>query len=336
MFRAPVDKQEEGVEGPVVFIEYYTDPLCSWSWAFEAQWRRLCYEYAGQLGWRYRMGGLLADWQSYADPFNDIHKPAQMGPQWFQVSDISGMPLDDRLWRIDPPDSSYPACLAVKAAERQGMEVAERYLRRLREAALLECRNIARQDVLFTLAQETAEQSSRHPFDPERFRADFAAPEVVEAFRQDLRDAAYSDIGRFPTLILHRRGASSIMLVGYRPYEALLAALKHLAPDLLPGPEMSREDLAIAYVSHWGRVIARELAEAIGSDAARATELLEALVARKMLVRVENDRCATPVYAPPINACPDPLAIPGVQRDQRVPGAVALAGYPAGRRSEPR
>ena len=22
-------------------IEYYTDPLCCWSWAFEPQWRRL-------------------------------------------------------------------------------------------------------------------------------------------------------------------------------------------------------------------------------------------------------------------------------------------------------
>ena len=302
MLRAAADRQEEGVEGPVVFIEYYTDPLCSWSWAFEAQWRRLRFEYAGQLGWRYRMGGLLTDWQSYDDPFNDIRNPAQMGPQWFQVSEISGMPLDERLWRTDPPDSSYPACLAVKAAERQGAEVAEIYLRRLREAALLECRNIARQDVLCALAQGTAEQSSRHPFDFDRFRADFETPEVAEAFRQDLRDAAYANIGRFPTLILHRHGASSIMLVGYRPYEALQAALKHIAPDLPRGPEMSREDLALAYVSRWERVLARELAEVIGSDTDQATEPLEALVSRKKLVHAEHEQCTTPVYAPPISA----------------------------------
>src|SRR5947209_18180460 len=67
-----------------VFVEYYTDPLCSWSWAFEAQWRRLRYECAGRLSWCYRMGGLIADWQSYEDPLNDISSPAQMGPQWFQ------------------------------------------------------------------------------------------------------------------------------------------------------------------------------------------------------------------------------------------------------------
>ncbi len=84
-----------------LFVEYYTDPLCSWCWAFEPQWRRFRYKYADQVCWHYRMGGLLADWRSYDDPFNDVHRPAQMGPQWLQVSELSGVPLDARLY----PDS---------------------------------------------------------------------------------------------------------------------------------------------------------------------------------------------------------------------------------------
>lgn len=285
---------EEAVQSKPVFVEYYTDPLCSWSWAFEAQWRRLRYEYAEQLGWRYRMGGLLADWSSYADPFNDIHTPAQMGPQWFQVRELSGMPLDARLWQLDPPDSSYPACLAIKAAERQGQHFAERYLRRLREATMLECRNIARQEVLFDLAHEVTMQSTLGAFDIARFRTDYAASETLEMLRQDLRDAAYAGIGRFPTLILHHKTGRSLVLVGYRTYDALLAALADLAPGLPRRPGMPAQDLAISYLTHWGQASEREIAEISGKNLTQARELLETLTARGKLAQVGNMYSITP------------------------------------------
>ena len=279
-----MEETNKTVHEASVFIEYYTDPLCSWSWAFEAQWRRLRYECAGHLNWRYRMGGLIADWQSYDDPFNDIHTPAQMRPQWFQVREMSGMPLDDRIWQEDPPASSYPACIAVKAAEHQGQEVTDNYLRRLREAVMMERRNIARQDILLAIAQETARDSTNgSQLDLDRFCNDLSAPETAEAFRQDLRDAAYYGIGRFPTLILHRRDGHSIMLVGYRPYDALWAALEHLVPGLGRRPDMSQEYLAVAYTKYWQRVTARELTEILGGNSDQASELLETLVGRGVL-----------------------------------------------------
>jgi putative protein-disulfide isomerase len=61
-------------------IEYFTDPLCCWSWAFELHWRRFINEYQHLFTWKYRMGGLIRDWKSYSDPLNDITRPAQMGP----------------------------------------------------------------------------------------------------------------------------------------------------------------------------------------------------------------------------------------------------------------
>lgn len=284
-----IHEQSAAEDEPFVFIEYYTDPLCSWSWAFEAQWRRLRYEYANSLGWRYRMGGLIPDWQSYDDPFNDIRSPAQMGPQWFQVRELSGMPLDERIWREDPPASSYPACVAIKAAERQGQSAAEAYLRRLREAVMLERRNIARQDILLAVAQETARASSGDtPFDFDRFRDDLHAPATIDAFRQDLRDAAYYDIGRFPTLILRHSDGRGIILVGYRPYDALQTALEHLAPDLPRRPALPAEALTIDYVNYWNHVLSRELTEVLGNmgnmgNTEHTATLLETAVAEGLI-----------------------------------------------------
>src|SRR5215217_1789774 len=96
--------------GPVE-IQSFTDPLCCWSWALEPQWRRLRYEYRDQVRWRYRMGGLIPNWNSYTDPMNIVSKPIQMGPVWLEAKYKSGMPLQDKIWFQDPPASSFPACI---------------------------------------------------------------------------------------------------------------------------------------------------------------------------------------------------------------------------------
>lgn len=284
----------EASEQALVQVEYFTDPLCSWSWAFEVQWRRLRYECAGRLNWRYRMGGLIADWRSYDDPLNDIRSPSQMGPQWFQVHEMSGMPLDDLLWQIDPPASSYPACIAVKAAERQGPTAIEAYLRRLREAAMMERRNIARRDILLAVGQETATNGL---LDFSRFCADLDAAEPMDSFRQDLRDAAYYGIGRFPTLILHRYDGRGIVLIGYRPYDALRAAIEHLVPDITQISAIPPEELAVAYVTRWRRVVARELMEVLGYDNLDQVQvMLQSLVANGTLLLADDTQSDEPIY----------------------------------------
>lgn len=205
------------------------------------------------------------------------------------------MPLKDRLWQADPPASSYPACIAVKAAERQGQIAAEGYLRQLREAAMIGCRNIARQDLLLTVAQETARDGL---LDLQRFSNDLAASETIESFRQDLRDAAYYGIGRFPTLILKRNDGRGIVLVGYRPYDALQAALEHLVPGIITRPEIQPEDLAVDYVMYWRRVLARELVEILGGDTSQTSTLLESLVARGIITQADDAPGDVAVYVP--------------------------------------
>src|SRR5690606_32590351 len=135
-------RAEKKVMTEPVYVTYFTDPLCSWSWAFEASWRRLLSEFGEALHYSYRMGGLLANWQRYQDPINHISRPAQMGPCWMQVQEQTGVPLNSELWHLNPPDSSYPASIAFKAAQTIRLDFAEKYLRRLREAAMLDARDI--------------------------------------------------------------------------------------------------------------------------------------------------------------------------------------------------
>ena len=171
----------ESLMTPAIEVTYFTDPLCSWGWAFEAVWRRLRYELADRISWRYVLGGMIPDWQTFNDPLHSVHRPAQMGPSWYEVRHLTGMPIDEMIWIQDPPASSYPACVAVKAAGLQGAAVEEVYLRRLREGVMLERRNIARREVLVELF---AEVSVGGGGDGGRFRRDIVGDEALEAFRE--------------------------------------------------------------------------------------------------------------------------------------------------------
>lgn len=247
--------------GPALLrITYYTDPLCCWSWGFEPQLRRLRYAYAGRLAWRIRMGGMIGDWSQFEDPLNSVHRPSQMGPLWLQAKHVTGMPIEAMIWVEDPPGSSWPACLAVKAAELQSPAAADLYLRGLREAVMMKGRNVAREDVLLDLAKGLAQERS-DLFDGARFAEDLDGRQAKVGLQDDVKEARYRGIGRFPCLVIHREGSPPDFLVGWRPYEALRQAIEAVAPGL--GPERS-PPTAESYGAYWGGATERELEEAAG------------------------------------------------------------------------
>jgi len=205
-----------------VAITYFTDPLCSWSWAFEPVRARVTREHGDHVTWLYRMGGLLPSWTVFRDPLNAIHTPAQLAPAWCHVTAMTGVAIDEAIWREDPPSSSFPACLAVKAAAGQGREAEERCLLAARTAVMTRRLNVSRGEVLLQLATELGAEGA---FDVNQFARDLQSPAVASAFAADLRECRAQQVGRFPTLIV-RGPKGSRIVVGYRPYELLLQVLE--------------------------------------------------------------------------------------------------------------
>ena len=151
-----------------VHASYYTDPACPGSWALEPAVRRLQWEFGDRLRWEYVMGGLAREFG-----------PAErMVTDWLDAGDASGMPVDPRLWLTGPPASSYPACLAVKAASEQGDPAP--LLRRLREGFACGRRKLDTADALNDVA------SGVPGLDTARFGNDLSSHAIVEAFGADL------------------------------------------------------------------------------------------------------------------------------------------------------
>jgi putative protein-disulfide isomerase len=261
----PLPGEGEAQASPCVAITYFTDPLCCWSWAFEPQWRRLRFAFAGRLAWRIRMGGMIENWTRFSDPANAVFRPAQMGPVWLDAGRASGMSADPRIWVNDPPASSWPAGLAVKAAELQSAGAADLLLRRLREAVMAEGRNIARREVILAVAEEAA-AARPDLLDLERFRQELDGADARAAFLDDVKETRFRGITHFPLLAIGAGDAAPVVLAGRQSYPALLQAVLSVAPDL--GPERRPESPA-AYQTYWGRVTAREIQE-VAPDGAEA------------------------------------------------------------------
>lgn len=247
---------KETIQADGVDITYYTDPLDCWSWAMEPQWRRLRYEYGKGVRWRYCMGGLIPSWKAFHDSVNAVSRPAQMGPVWMEATHLTGMPIRNTIWMTDPPASSYLSCIAVKCAHLQSLAAGERYLRRLREAVMLEGKNIAVQSTLLQVAEDLARQNLGI-LDAEQFRKDLEEGRGKDAFAADLREVQSLQINRFPTLIFRRAGRPPLMVSGHRTYAVLLDVMKQIAPDL----ERREAIAADEYLAYWGSMTDREMEE---------------------------------------------------------------------------
>jgi predicted DsbA family dithiol-disulfide isomerase len=206
-------------------LRYYTDPACPASWAAEPARRRLSIEFGADLSITYVMGGLAREYEA-------PHEPRLT--EWLDWTDRSGMPFDPRIWSEGPLRSSYPACMAVKAAAEQGAEAADRYLRGLREGIFCFRRRLDAAEALVEAARGAR-------VDATRFRSDLESHAIVEAFGADLEEtrtippearqrggvaAAGSPGGDrlvFPTLRFEGDGGTH-WVFGEAPYEEWRAA----------------------------------------------------------------------------------------------------------------
>ena len=234
-------------------IEYFTDPLCCWSWAFEPQFRKLRFLLKDRLEITYVMGGLLRDWKTFDDPMNDVSRSAQMGPLWMQARNISGQPIDDNIWIKNPMDTSYLACMAVKAAGLQSQIAEEAMLRRLRESVMMNSMNIGDLEIIMSIADDLEKNKL---LKKGKFKADLFSDKVSELFKRDLDRTKAGGISRFPTLLLFSEGRS-YQITGYRPFNELIKTFS-LIDDSLP---LKRKIDKSVYKNSWENLTERELAE---------------------------------------------------------------------------
>jgi hypothetical protein len=237
-------------------------------------------EFGEGLAWTYVMGGLARDiTQGLEDPEEGIGGSrgvySGLVAHWMDVSDEAGMPFDPRIWFEGPIRSTYPACMAVKAAAEQSADGGYAYLRALREGLCCFRRKLDTTEAL-------VEEARRVRLDVERFRIDLGSHATVEAFGADLEEARdVPDDARaqgkvkemegkervsFPSMVFVGEDGSRHGVFGHQPYEAYRAAAEGAGAQPADG---ERPGIAEA-LRRFGRMATREVEEVCGLPGPRA------------------------------------------------------------------
>ncbi|MFQ5553365.1 MAG: methyltransferase domain-containing protein, partial [Thermoplasmata archaeon] len=184
----------EAAHAPIRIV-HFADPWCWWSWGLEPVLRRLKEVYGDNLEVVYRMGGVFDDIDDWRSQYGVDEESTVT---WVQESvEFTGNPVEADYYRKAGCTTTYPSCLAFKAAERQDPHKAERYFRRQMEAFQVEARP-ATEGELIRLAQEVG-------LDGKQLLQDMYAPAMKEAFLRDL-EAMRSEKVNFLSLLIEADG----------------------------------------------------------------------------------------------------------------------------------
>lgn len=230
---------------------------------------RLRSEFADQVRITYVMGGLA----------RDLDDPSHEVPEALDASAWSGMPVDPRSWLGQggrPPRSTYPACLAVKAAAEQRLDGP--LLRLLREGFWLRGAAQDSPDALEEVARGV------DGLDLARFAIDLHSNAIAEAFGADLErarsapEAVRSPVAEppraaFPTFAVSADGGRPRWLSGKVTPAQLRDAVAAAGGE--PGPLPGVADA----VRGLGPLTTAEVAAACGLPWPRAAAELWALAA---------------------------------------------------------
>jgi len=262
----------------------YTDPYSIWCWGCEPAIRRVEWVYAGSVDLEIRMGGLFEDFTPMREQFSRMS-----GGKWKDsvlafmdaVAEHHRMPMNPRamMETIDDFRSTWPACEAVKAAEQQGTPLGRRFLRRMREAALLDGRAIHRASVQQQIASEVGLHIGK-------FAKALEDGSARQAFEADLAECRARGVTGFPTFDCGRSDVS-LRIEGWQPWEALDDTLRKADPTLRPKEMPATPANAIALLRHYGRCATLEVAAAFGATDDEAELLLEDLDAVGKVFRRE-------------------------------------------------
>jgi putative protein-disulfide isomerase len=258
-----------------VHIHYFTDPACSASWATEPFVRKLMVEFDSDLSFHPVMGGLARDYeQGHEMDYGGLLV------HWLDRAAQSGMPIDARLWSESPIRTTYPACMAVKAAAEQGPEAEWHYLRALREGLLCFRRKLDTTEAL-------VEEARGAGLDVARFRIDLGSHAIVEAFGADLeltrdvpdearrQNGAKNGQGGERVVFPSGRFGDSHWVFGIQPYDAWREAA--LAAGAQPTGEPPPDVLGA--LRRFGRMAALEVSTVCDLPGPRAEAELWRLVA---------------------------------------------------------
>ncbi|MBR3181491.1 MAG: DsbA family protein [Eggerthellaceae bacterium] len=277
-------------------IEHFTDPLCFWCYAMEPEMRKIRVLLDDQLDYRIVMGVLSSDvheiigYDKDAELRYEVYR-AMLANYFRESVKMVRMPLSlDNMLTHGPEDLvSLPLSLAYCAMKMIDKDIAEAYLRRMRERVFAEGCSLSTVDQQVQLASE-------FPIDVEQFRSNLDNPEIATVLQQGVDKCRIYGITAFPTLLL-QWGDKRMMAQGYHTFEELKQAIGQVTGGdiILSDAEFSERALE-TYVDRFGKAAACEIQTMFSLNDAQLANAMMDLVGTG---RYKTQSCGSSYFAMP-------------------------------------
>jgi predicted DsbA family dithiol-disulfide isomerase len=270
-----------------VEIIEFTDPVCTWCWGSEPVLRKLETRYGKQVRIKYLMGGLVKNITSFYDRFNDIggdptRSNANIAKHWLEASTEHGMPVrteDFALFSTEYP-SSYPLNVAYKAAQLSDPALANRFLRRMREASAAEAKLTNRIEVLAALAHDAG-------LHVDLFLQHFADGSAQRAFEEDLAIVTRYRVRSFPTFLV-RFGKKEELIPDFAHYDEFRAIVTRLTDgEIVERVAPADEANITAFIAQYGSIAPIELMMTFDLTNRQTNSIIESLLTKRAISRSE-------------------------------------------------
>ncbi len=213
-----------------IILTTFTDPMMGLSYEQEPVYEKLAAHFGDRLVFHYVMSGLVRDVSDFMLP-EEKALPAEEGIRLYNQrlaqiykgeEAIGGLPINMDGFHLFDADhrSSYPLCIAYKAAELCCPEKALAFLLKLRRATIVETRQTTRTDELIAVAADAG-------LDPEQFRIFFEDGRAAEAFQKDLELTQSLGIHQLPTVLIEG-GEKSLLVSGMASYDTFISLIDNL------------------------------------------------------------------------------------------------------------
>ncbi|SHI66557.1 DsbA family oxidoreductase [Parasporobacterium paucivorans] len=273
-----MERRDEMKSNKKIDIIEFTDPVCTWCWGSEPFLRKLETWYGDQLEVKYVMGGLVKDIRDFYDSYNDIGRDPersnkQIVKHWVEASERHGMPVESEGFHLFSNEypSTYPQNIAYKAAQMENQVLADKFLRRMREASSAEAKQTSRPEVQIELASEVG-------LDISKFLERLSDGSAEAAFQEDLKITQKYGVRGFPTFLV-RYGDKEILLHSYQSFESFQAVINSLTAGSVTGsrPEKTEENV-LGFISKYERVAPIELQMCFDMTTREYTEMIDKLL----------------------------------------------------------
>ncbi len=258
-------------------ITAYTDPLCSWCYGLEPALTALGFSLGEQLELHNVMGLMLPDVRVMigaddAAPARWEQLKTQLREEYAGAAARTGMPFSSAHLDVMPPEdlNSREMCLGFEAVKLQDEDLANRFLRLLRQAALAEDVPVGQAGIVRSLAVMAGA-------DPEKYDKALADGSAEHLLTLDTDACRAASVTGFPTLRLEYR-KSELILSGCQSPARLIAAAEHVTNGAIRvGTPVFTSKNAKKLLSRYGRIAGEEFAAVFGMTDEELADAVESL-----------------------------------------------------------